>query len=259
MTPGPRASLARWWLSGAAGAAVGLASPAARASAPGEIPDEVQLRQMGSLLSHFEQESSRYRTWNSVVNFGMGALTLPAGGFILSRDFAFSGTVLLVRGTVSVTSGVLDLAVYRQPFEQLREHFVERTRSGMPAAEAIELTRREWAEKAAVVRRARLRSGWISSSVGALMVGFGASVAIGNLGFPSNDLPSKDRATFVSLLVALGSANVSTGLRSLLVEDPLEAGWHSYAAMHSTSWWSSAHVQVTAQPGGAMASLRGAF
>ncbi|RYE95136.1 MAG: hypothetical protein EOO75_00060 [Myxococcales bacterium] len=258
---GQRAAGARWWLAASAGAALALVSPAAGASTPGEGPDEVQVRQMGSLLAHFEQESSRYRTWNSVVNFGMGALTLPAGGFILSREFAISGTVLMARGAVSITSGVLDLTVYRQPFEQLREHFIARTRSGMPAAEAIALTQREWAEKADAARRTRRRSGWVASSVGALMVGFGASLAIGDLGFPSRDLSSKDRATFVSLLVALGSANVSTGLRSLLVEDPLEAGWQSYSALHppATSWWSHAHLQVAAQPGGAMATLRGSF
>ena len=261
MSLGQRAAGARWWLAASAGAAVVLASSSAGASAPGEATDDVQLRQMGSLLAHFERESSRYRTWNSVVNFGMGAMALPAGGFILSREFAFSGTVLMVRGAVSITSGVLDLAVYRQPFEQLREHFIARTQSGMPAAEAIALTQREWAEKAAAARRTRRRSGWVTSSVGALMVGFGASLAIGNLGFPSNDLSSKDRATFVSLLVALGSANVSTGLRSLLVEDPLESGWQSYSALHppSASWWTNAHLQVAAQPGGAMATLRGSF
>ncbi len=249
-------------LAASVGAVLWLTTTGARADDPPPVtvpePVDRRVQQMGRMLAHFEQESNRYRTTNAWLNFGVGAASVPAGVFILSRHFALAGTVLVARGGFSITSGVLDLAVYRQPFEELRGHFLERTRSGLPADEVLAQTQREWVEKAKKARSARLRSGVLALGVGAGLVGFGATVGIANLSFPSSNVSSKDRASFVSLLVSFGSVNLASGLRSLLIAEPIEAGWQSYTLMNE-AWWRRVEVNVAALPSGALASLGGTF
>ncbi|AKU93885.1 hypothetical protein AKJ09_00549 [Labilithrix luteola] len=220
--------------------------------------DAEEVAEMRNLLDHFETESSRYRVWNAVADTTLGAASLAAGGFVLERDMAFGGFVLLARGAASVTSGVLDLTVYRAPVERLRLHFAQRAASGMSADEVVRESAEEWRVVANHVRSTRIRSGVLSLAVGTLLTGLGMAVAIGNVGLPSESVDSVDRASFASIFTGFGAVTLSSGVRSLLVEDPIEAGWKAYA-IHRPNLLSSAHFTVVAVRQGVFAGLALAF
>jgi hypothetical protein len=227
---------------------IGLAVAApARAEPPFQPPkaeDSARLAYMDSVLTHYEAESSRFRTWNALLGMARGAASIPVGGFVLSREFVAPGVVMVTTGGLAAASGVLDLIVYRQPFEELRAHFLARRMSGASADEILDETEREWIAKANAVRKARIRSGVLSLGVGALLLGVGAAVGLNGLALPSESAPSTDRATFASLLMGFGGMNLSTGAHSLLVEDPIENGWQSYARARSI--WAQTRLHVIA-------------
>lgn len=225
--------------------------------APRAPEDEAHLAYMDSLLVHYQAESSRYRTWNAAVGMARGAVGIPVGGFVLSRDFVASGVVLVANGGLAAASGVLDLFVYREPFEELRAHFLARRASDASSTAILDETEREWLAKAKAVRKARIRSGVLSLGVGALLAGFGAAVGFDGVAFPSSSSSATDRATLASLLISFGGINLSTGARSLLVADPIESGWQSYARARSI--WGQARLQLFALRGGGYVGLSTTF
>lgn len=195
--------------------------------------DEKRVAYMDSVLAHYQVESSRYRTWNAVLGLARGAASVPVGAIVLSEDFVGSGVLIVASGTLAATSGVLDLLVFRQPFEELRVHFLARKRDGASAASIVDETEREWYEKATSVRSARMRSGALSLALGTLLVGVGGAVGLNALALTSESAEASDRARVASLFLTVGGMNLSAGLRSLLVADPIENGWQSYTRARS--------------------------
>ena len=147
--------------------------------------------------------------------------------------------------------------MYRQPFEELRAHFLARRASGASAEEVLDETEREWVLKANVVRRARIRGGVLSVGVGTLLLGVGAAVGLNGLALPSESSGPTERATVASLLMAFGGMNLSSGARSLLVEDPIESGWQSYT--RARSFWAQAQLHVFALRSGGYLGLTTTF
>lgn len=195
--------------------------------------DERRVAYMDSVLGHFQVESSRYRTWNAALGLARGAASVPIGAVVLSEDFVGSGVLIVASGTLAATSGVLDLLVFRQPFEELRANFLARRRAGESDARIVDETEREWYEKAASVRSGRIRSGLFSLGLGTLLVGVGGAVGVNALSLTSESAASSDRARVASLFLTVGGMNLSAGLRSLLVPDPLESSWQSYTRARS--------------------------
>lgn len=211
--------------------------------------DDPRIAYMDSVLHYYEGESSRYRTWNALVGLARGAASIPVGGFVLSREFITPGIVLVLNGGVATASSLLDLVVYKQPFEELRESFLARRRAGIAAQENLDQTEREWVSKANAVRKARIRSGALTTGVGVLLLGIGAGVGFRGLTLTSENAAFRDDATLASLLMGFGGMNLSSGVRSLLVADPIENGWQSYA--RARSFWSDLRVHPVVLSSGA--------
>lgn len=215
-----------------------FASPNARAESDDRAPEtppptDASVQVLESMLTYFRAESSRARSWSAGLKLAVGGVSIPAGALVLSRSLGVPGFVLVGNGTLAITSGILDLVVFREPFEELHQHFEARLAAGRTADEITRETETEWEEKARAVGRARTRSGILSSGIGVVLVSVGAAVAFGDLDFPTKESGVNERSTFASMLFGFGALHLSTGAHALLVEDPIEAGWEGYRRMRS--------------------------
>lgn len=218
---------------------------------------EERLAYMDRVLARSTAESSRFRTWNAAAGLARGAASIPVGGFILGRDLVGAGFVLVANGALAAGGGLLDLLVYKQPAEELRAHFLARQASGADPSEIVDETEREWNAKANALRKARVHTGVLSLGVGGFLLGVGAMVGFRAVEFPSSTLSGSERATVSSLMIGFGGMHLTSGVRSLLVADPLESGWQSYADARSV--WGRANLQVVALRGGAYVGLSAPF
>lgn len=219
--------------------------------------EDPRLTYMTTVIAETTRESSRFRTWHATAGLARGAVSIPVGSYVLSRELVTSGFVLVANGAVTTTSALLDLIVFKAPAEELQAHFLARVNAGESNDQIIDATEREWAAKANAVRRARLRAGGLSLGVGALLMTLGSLTAGGIVSIPSSDTSFGDRATVSSLLIGFGGANLSSGVRSIFISDPIEGGWKSYANARSLLGRTS--FNFVALRGGAFGGLSAAF
>jgi hypothetical protein len=90
------------------------------------------------------------------------------------------------------------------------------------------------------------------------------SVAVGTvlaLTPPSPNLSKDDQYGFAAELFTLGGLGVMSGVRSLFIEDPIEAGWEGYESgkSHSTSTVRLSGLGFVPTPGGGIVGLGATF
>lgn len=212
---------------------------------------------MTSMLEHFQPESSRYRTWNGARKLIIGGLSIPAGIFVLERGGEVPGFVLLGNGAIAIGGGLLDFFVFKEPFELLRADFLKRAAT-LPPAVAVYETEQEWYERARAARRVRFRTGVVATGAGLVLIGLGSAIALADVQIPSNTVRSEDRGVYASLCFGFGGLSLSSGLRTLLVEDPIESSWQGYARARK-AWGSMPQVHLMATPSSAGLGVSGSF
>jgi hypothetical protein len=209
------------------------------------------------MLDHFQPESSRFRTWNGTRKLVVGSLSIPAGIFVLGRGGDLPGAVLLGNGAVAIGGGLLDFFFFKEPFEELRSNFLRRS-TAMPASAAVFETEQEWYDKARTARRVRFRTGLVATGAGLVLIGLGSAVAFADVDIPSKVVRSEDRGVYASLCFGFGGLSLSSGIRTLLLEDPIESSWQGYARARK-AWAAMPSLQIMASPSTLGAGLSGAF
>jgi hypothetical protein len=119
-------------------------------------------------------------------------------------------------------------------------------------------TEQAWYEKATAARRARFRTGLVATGAGVVLMGLGSAIALADVQIPSNTVRSEDRGVYASLCFGFGGLSLSSGIRTLLLEDPIESSWQGYARARK-AWGAVPSVQVIATPSSTGIGVSGSF
>jgi hypothetical protein len=215
---------------------------------------EQRLEQMDRMLASVDEAAARRSFWIAATSATLGAADVAAGAFAAGRGATVPAIVAFADSAFAFESAVAHFTLQRAPFHGIYQDFLVRRRS-MDAATAIEETERAWQAEADSAHASRIRSGGILTSVGALVVAFSTTALVTNLGVPSKDASSKDRAAFDTVLLGLSGSLLVDGVATLVEPSPIESGWQSYRIMRAPVAAPRASFQLTPVRQGAFAGL----
>lgn len=247
------------------------ADPAPPAVAPPTIPSEQaspggeELRRLDELVHHFGETATNRSRWIGLAALGSSALIIPTGAVLLDKDESNTAGPLMLGLGVSAAAFGTALFVSSffavDPYQQLTDRIADERRAGRPASEIVTTIEHEWREKAARARTARMVSGAFGLGLGALLLAGGTVLTLADV--TGEDFSKKQQYGFATVSTSLGYGSVLSGIHSLLVEQPIESSWRSYADGKGLGPKKSAlRVQAPSlapMPGGAYVSLGASF
>jgi hypothetical protein len=196
------------------------------AEAPG-----ARLGRLRAVLTQVDAESGDAHVPVLVAALAVGAVAIPTGAVMLSRDRAdeatsIGGAVILGTGIGSVLGGVIQLFLPLGATMELGDELARAESTGAPADHVVTMVEQRWAQVAADARLGRKVGGGFSMGLGAVALGAGTAVALAE---PAA-LSTTDQAILSSALVFGGAMSLVGGLQVFFTELPQEVAWNTYAA-----------------------------
>jgi len=208
--------------------------PSPPAVHPTQQPDE--LTQVQSTVREIASQERTSRYWVAGLAIAMGAVAIPAGFYMLSKDDSDArtkpGSIVATGGIAVAAIGILDLLmVHSGPTQNLAESLEEDEASGRPRAELLARAEKDWAHAAERRRSQRKLGGGLLAGLGAVSVLAGATVAF----IPWSSSERREAMGYSGYFFGLGLLALPLGVDTFIREDPIEAAWRSYQATRSST------------------------
>lgn len=218
---------------------VALTTPAvttpARQQPPGEAPPvaptgtdpaSAEVDRLEELFRYFDSEYREFQLWGALAAIGSAAVTIPMGFFIRkhSDPNSLAAPLVLGLGAGELAGGIVLLAEpggSDSDLAKLSTSLSKERATNRPSSEILRFFEAEWKQRADAARSLRHIWGVATMSVGVLGLGAGSYFAISDV----SGVSRSDRTTFSATCLGVGGISLILGVRSFLLESPVELSW----------------------------------